>query len=59
MWEKVSGIKLHIGMDILELPHAIMVTTANAADGTGAIDDVTNHLSALKKILAYGDRRCR
>ena len=47
-------------MDILGLPHAIMVTTANVTDRTGAIDmvdyycDVTDHLSALKKIMADG-----
>ena len=47
-------------MDILGLPHAIMVTTADVTDRTGAIDmvdyycDVTDHLSALKKIMADG-----
>ena len=47
-------------MDILGLPHAIMVTTANVTDRTGAIAmvnyycDVTDHLSALKKIMADG-----
>jgi transposase len=58
--EKVSGIKLHIGVDTLGLPHAIMVTTTNVTDRTGAINmvdyycDVTDHLSALKKIMADG-----
>ncbi len=58
--EKVSGIKLHIGVDTLGLPHAIMVTTVNVTDRTGAINmvdyycDVTDHLSALKKIMADG-----
>lgn len=47
-------------MDILGLPHAIMVTTANVTDRAGAIDmvdyycDVTEHLSALKKMMADG-----
>ncbi len=47
-------------MDVLGLPHAIMVTTADVTDRNGAIDmvdyycDVTNHLSMLKKILADG-----
>lgn len=51
---------MHIGVDILGLPHAVMVTTANVTDRTGAIDminyycDVTNHLSLLKKVLADG-----
>ena len=58
--EKTSGIKLHIGVDVLGLPHAIMVTTANVTDRSGAIEmvdyycDVTNHLSLLKKLLADG-----
>ena len=47
-------------MDILGLPHTIMVTTANVTDRKGAIDmvdyycDVTDRLSMLKKILADG-----
>jgi len=51
---------LHIGVDILGLPHMIMVTTANVTDRNGAIDmvdyyyDITNHLSMLKKILVDG-----
>ena len=47
-------------MDVLGLPHTIMVTTANVTDRNGAIHmvehycDVTNHLSMLKKVLADG-----
>ena len=47
-------------MDILGLPHMIMVTTASVTDRNGAIDmvdyyyDITNHLSMLKKILVDG-----
>ena len=58
--EKTSGIKLHIGVDVLGLPHAIMVTTADVSDRSGAIDmvdyycDVTDNLSLLKKLLADG-----
>lgn len=46
---------MHIGVDILGLPHMIMVTTANVTDRSGAIDmvdyycDVTDHLSMLKR----------
>lgn len=42
------------------MPHAIMVTAANVTDRTGAINmvdyywDVTDYLSALKKIMADG-----
>lgn len=40
MQVKKSGIKLHIGVDVLGLPHAIMLTAANATDRNGAIDMV-------------------
>ena len=51
---------MHIGVDVLGLPHAITVTTANVTDRSGAIEmvdyycDVTSHLSLLKKLLADG-----
>ena len=51
---------MHIGVDILGLPHAIIITTANITDRSGAIDmvndycDVTNHLSLIKKLLVDG-----
>lgn len=51
---------MHIGVDILGLPHAIMITTANITDRSGAIDmvdyycDVTNYLSSVKKLLVDG-----
>ena len=51
---------MHIGVDVLGLPHAIMITTANITDRSGAIDmvdyycDVTNHLSRIKKLLVDG-----
>lgn len=58
--EKTSGIKLHIGVDVLGLPHAVMVSTANLTDRQGAIDmadyycDVTSNLSLVKKLLVDG-----
>ena len=51
---------MHIGVDVLGLPHAIMITTANITDRSGAIDMVdyycgaTNHLSLVKKLLVDG-----
>ena len=60
MQEKTSGIKLHIGVDILGLPHSIMITTADVTDRNGAIDmvdyycDNTDNLSHVKKILVDG-----
>ena len=47
-------------MDILGLPHMIMISTANVNDRKGAIDmveyycDVTENLSQLKKLLVDG-----
>jgi transposase len=35
--KKVPGIKLHVGVDTLGLPHAMIVTTANITDRDGAI----------------------
>ena len=32
MQEKTSGIKLHIGVDILGLPNSIMITTFGKAE---------------------------
>ena len=58
MREKPSGIKLHIGVDILGLPHTIKITTANVTDRNGATDMIsyyhkhTNNLSRMKKVLA-------
>ena len=60
MQEKTSGIKLHIGVDVLGLPHSIMVTTADVTDRNGSVDmvsyycDNTDNLSHVKKLLADG-----
>jgi len=60
MPQKKSGIKLHIGVDVLGLPHMIMMTAANTTDRTGAIlmieyySEQTKNLKFIKKILADG-----
>ena len=47
-------------MDILGLPHAIMITTADVTDRNGAVDmvdyycDITDNLSLIKKVLVDG-----
>lgn len=52
--------KTAIGVDILGLPHAIMITTADVTDRNGAIDmvdyycDITDNLSLIKKVLVDG-----
>ena len=38
--KKISGIKRHIGVDILGLPHAIYITTANINDRQGVVWDL-------------------
>ena len=49
-----------MGVDVLGLPHAIMVTTTDVTDRNGAIDmmeyycDVTENLSQVKKLLVDG-----
>lgn len=52
--KKVSGIKLHIAVDILGLPQAIYVTKADVTDRNGAIEMVLlnlNNLSCVKNML--------
>ena len=46
---KTSGIKLHIGVYAMGLPHAIYMTTANITDRSGAINMV-EYCCDVKKI---------
>jgi len=48
---KTSGVKLHIAADILGLPHAMFVTTANVTDRDGAISMIGYAASDLSKCL--------
>ena len=55
--KKVSGIKLHIVVDTLGLPHAIYVSCANVTDRNGALEMIKcnlNHLSRIEKYLVDG-----
>ena len=60
MQQKKSGIKIHIGVDILGLPHMIMLTPADVTDrkvATWMIEyysDVTENLKSLIKVMADG-----
>ena len=51
---------MHFGVDVLGLPHAIMVTTADVTDRNGAIEmteyysDVTANLRRVQKYLVDG-----
>ena len=49
--KKISGIKLHLGVDILGLPNAIHVTTANVTDRDGALEMLKKNAPNLSKIL--------
>ena len=57
---KKTGIKWHIGVDILGLPHVIMLTAADVTDRDGAVKmfsrycDATDYLDLLKKVMADG-----
>jgi transposase len=50
--KKVSGIKRHIAVDILGLPHAIAVTTAEVTDRKGALIALGFDLTRLSKVSA-------
>jgi len=55
--KKVSGIKRHIAVDSLGLPHAIAITSADVTDRTGgllALSCRAEHLTSVKKVLVDG-----
>ena len=53
-------MKLHIGVDVLGLPHALLVTTADVSDRDGAVkmvkfyDKSTYNLYIVEKLLCDG-----
>ena len=57
---KKTGIKWHIGVDAMGLPHVILLTTADVTDREGAVRmisrycNVTDYLDSVKKIMADG-----
>ena len=59
--KKKSGIKLHIGVDILGLPHTILITPADVNDRIGALQMLgfykirTKKLEKVKKYLQTED----
>jgi len=55
--KKVSGIKRHIAVDTLGLPHAVAVTTAEVTDRKGALQALQRskaNLGEVQSILADG-----
>ena len=55
--KKKSGAKLHIGVDVMGLPYAHIITTANVGDRAGAIEMFSLpgfSLPTLKTVLCDG-----
>lgn len=55
--KKTSGIKRHIVVDKMGLPHTVIITTANVTDREGAIKMIMfnlDNLSCVKKFLVDG-----
>lgn len=51
--KKISGIKRHIVVDTMGLPHAILVTTANVTDRDGAIQMIRLNLDDLLSVEKF------
>ena len=49
--KKISGIKIHIGTDILGLPTAVYATTANVTDRDGALEMLMEYAPKFAKII--------
>ena len=55
--KKVSGIKRHIIVDTMGLPHAVLITTADVTDRNGALEMIglnLDTLSSVKKFVVDG-----
>ena len=52
--KKVSGIKRHIAVDTLGLPHAVAVTTAEVTDRKGALRHSKDTLGQVGGVLVDG-----
>lgn len=55
--KKVSGVKIHVGVDTLGLPHAIHATAANVTDRMGALrmyEAFAPNLVSIVKVLCDG-----
>lgn len=55
--KKVSGIKRHIAIEMLGLPHAIEVTTAEVTDRAGVLNAITRcaaNLTHVTSVLVDG-----
>jgi len=52
-WKKTSGIKRHIVVDTMGLPHGFLVTTADETGRNGAIEMVGLHLDGLSRVRKF------
>ena len=50
--KKISGIKRHIAVDTLGLPHAVAVTTANVTDRKGALQAFERCKGSLTSVIS-------
>ena len=51
--KKVSGIKLHIVVDTLGLPHALYISRANLTDRKGAEEMIGLNLDTLSEVKNF------
>ena len=49
--KKISGIKIHLGVDTLGLPNGIHVTKANVKDRNGALSMLKRYAPKLTNII--------
>ena len=49
--KKISGIKIHLGVDTLGLPHSIHATTAEVTDRQGALEMLGKYAPKLAKAV--------
>jgi len=55
--KKITGIKIHAGVDVLGPPHGVHVTTANITDRDGALEMLEKYASNMTggvKLLCDG-----
>ena len=51
--KNISGIKRHIVVDTMGLPHAVLVTTANVTDRNGALEMLGLNLDNLSNVQRF------
>ena len=49
--KKISGVKIHLGTDVLGLPNCIHVTTANTTDRSGALEMLEIYAPKLASVI--------